>query len=321
MMKLLLQREISRDQNSTSNSHPPTCNICNKKGHLAKNCFTTKTCFKCNTKGHIAKFCKNDPNVQTCCGQTFEKTNIIHETVNIDNVSRILINTRIAEQNVVMLYDPGSEYSIISRSMYEKLSVKPPLLPVNRCGVGINNSKFQFDGVIYVNLQFTRQDNSVYDLQYEPVLVTSEIKQCIFGLHTELRFEKVERDHKNCQLKIFPPSDEVITVKYFRENAKPLSSACICVAKTTLIQANEIKFVPTRMAGNPNSFKNKAYLIEDGDNNDISLANIHVTSPCKKMHIPVINTTESHYFRERKTHWASNRIRRMHRKHKCHKKI
>ena len=155
MMKLLLQREISRDQNSAGNSHPPTCNICNKKGHLAKNCFTTKTCFKCNTKGHIAKFCKNDPNVQTCCGQTFEKTNIIHETVNIDNVSRILINTRIAEQNVVMLYDPGSEYSIISRSMYEKLSVKPPLLPVNRCGVGINNSKFQFDGVIYVNLQFS----------------------------------------------------------------------------------------------------------------------------------------------------------------------
>ena len=108
-MKLLLQREISRDQNSTGNSHPPTCNICNKKGHLAKNCFTTKTCFKCNTKGHIAKFCKNDPNVQTCCGQTFEKTNIIHETVNIDNVSRILINTRIAEQNVAML---NSEYSI-----------------------------------------------------------------------------------------------------------------------------------------------------------------------------------------------------------------
>ena len=106
--------------------------------------------------------------------------------------------------------------------------------------------------------------------------------------------KKIESDHKNCQLKILPPSDEVITVKYFRENAKPLSSACICVAKTTLIQANEIKFVQTRMAGNPNSFKNKAYFIADGDNNDISLANIHVTSSCKKMHISVINTTESH---------------------------
>ena len=69
--------------------------------------------------------------------------------------------------------------------------------------MGINNPKFQFYGIIYVNLQFRRQDNSVYDLQYEPVLVTSKIKQCIFGLHTELRPEKVERDHKNCQLKIF----------------------------------------------------------------------------------------------------------------------
>ena len=35
------------------------------------------------------------------------------------------------------------------------------------------------------------------------------------------------------------------------------------------------------MAGNPNSFKNKAYLIEDGVNSDISLAN-HVTHPVKK---------------------------------------
>ena len=150
----MLQREISRDQSLTGNSHPPTCNICNKKAHLAKNCFTTKTCFKCNTKGHVAKFCKNDSNVQTCCGQTFEKAKVIRKlpSVNIDNVSRILINTRIAEQNVVMLYDPGSEYSIISRSMYEKLSVKPPLLPVNRCGVGINNSKFHFDWFTVVNL-------------------------------------------------------------------------------------------------------------------------------------------------------------------------
>ena len=77
-MKLLLQREVSRGQNSTGNSPSPTCYIRNKKGHLAKNCFTTKTCLKCNTKGHIAKFCNNDPDVQTCCGQTLKKTNITH---------------------------------------------------------------------------------------------------------------------------------------------------------------------------------------------------------------------------------------------------
>ena len=69
------------------------------------------------------------------------------------------------EQNVVMLYDPDSEYSIISKSMYGKLSVKPPLLPLKRCGVGIHNSKFQFHGVICVNLQLTNPDNSFYDLQ------------------------------------------------------------------------------------------------------------------------------------------------------------
>ena len=73
-----------------------------------------------------------------------------------------------------------------------------------------------------------------------------------FGLHTELRIKKVERetDYKNCQMKMFPPSVEVITPKYFREISRPLSSTCIFVAKTTLIQANEVKFVLTIMAGN-----------------------------------------------------------------------
>ena len=46
------------------------------------------------------------------------------------------------------------------------------------------------------------------------------------------------------------------------------------------------------MAGNTKSLKNKAYLIEDGDNNDISFSNIHVTSPYEKMYIPVINATQ-----------------------------
>ena len=41
------------------------------------------------------------------------------------------------------------------------------------------------------------------------------------------------------------------------------------------------------------SFKNKAYLIENGHNNDISLANIPITSPCKKMHTPAFNTKQS----------------------------
>ena len=63
-----------------------------------------------------------------------------------------------------MLYDPGSEYFIISRSTYEKLSVKPPVLLVNQCVVRINNSKFYFVGVIHVKLQFIHQDNSVSDL-------------------------------------------------------------------------------------------------------------------------------------------------------------
>ena len=62
------------------------------------------------------------------------------------------------------------------------------------------------------------------------MLVTSQIKQRIFGLHTKLRFFKGERDHKNCHPKNFQSFDEVITAKYFQQNVKPLSSACVFVA-------------------------------------------------------------------------------------------
>ena len=48
------------------------------------------------------------------------------------------------------------------------------------------------------------------------------------------------------------------------------------------------------------------------------LAN-HVTSPSKKMHVTVINTTERQITLKKTNYWASNRIRRVHRKHKCHK--
>ena len=112
-MKLLLQREISRDQNSTRNSPSTTCNICYKKGQLTKNCFMIKTWFKCNTKGHIAKFCKNDPNVQTCCGETFEKTNVNHETVNIYNVSPISSRFRILNYVKVNVSKVASKTTII----------------------------------------------------------------------------------------------------------------------------------------------------------------------------------------------------------------
>ena len=41
---------------------------------------------------------------------------------------------------VDFLYDPGSQFTIISRNVYDNLGMKPPLQPAGRGGVGITGS-------------------------------------------------------------------------------------------------------------------------------------------------------------------------------------
>ena len=62
-----------------------------------------------------------------------------------------------------------------TRKVYDNLQVKPPLIPLQRSGISITGSKFSFDGVVYLNLDFEKPDGSVYTLDYEPLLVSPNV--------------------------------------------------------------------------------------------------------------------------------------------------
>lgn len=92
---------------------------------------------------------------------------------------------------------------MIPRSVYDKLTSKPPMAAVNKVGLGISGQKFDFDGVCHMSMQFDEQEEHTYAMDYEPILISSNITTCIFGIHSERRFKGAMRDHDERTLK-FP---------------------------------------------------------------------------------------------------------------------
>ena len=105
------------------------------------------------------------------------------------------MNIDIGGKGLKFLYDPGSQYSMLPLNIFQQLANKPPLAPINRAGMGISGVPFKIDGVACMTMTFKREDNTSYNLEYEPVLVSSDIKNNIFGLHSELRFKDAKREH------------------------------------------------------------------------------------------------------------------------------
>eukprot|EP00112_Aurelia_sp_Birch-Aquarium-sp1_P018372 Seg4376.4 transcript_id=Seg4376.4/GoldUCD/mRNA.D3Y31 product="hypothetical protein" protein_id=Seg4376.4/GoldUCD/D3Y31 len=95
---------------------------------------------------------------------------------------------------------------MVPRSVYDQLPNKPPLSAVNTAGMGISGRRFELDGVYHMSLSFSRPDKSLYALEYEPLLVSTNINTCIFGIHTKRRFIGVWRDHDEHVIK-FTPSE------------------------------------------------------------------------------------------------------------------
>ena len=120
-----------------------TCSFCNKKGHHASKCFKQMECFKCKTKGHIAKYCRKD--IQNSAGS--------YENVNseLPLSCRMMLKVIVGEIETEFLYDPGSQYTMLPRKIYDRLKYRPPLLPITSAGIGVDGHKFSIDGVVNLN--------------------------------------------------------------------------------------------------------------------------------------------------------------------------
>ena len=314
MMKQLLQNQIEF-QSKQNKRDQSNCDHCGKPGHIKRNCFKLKTCHKCNKKGHISSHCRssdqgsryhndsgsngngfnrNGNQMFSSAGQMQQEhqNNSEVNTPVLKNVSRVIIKVHISGKEILLLYDPGSEYIILPRDVYNSLPNKPPLMPINHSGVGINYSKFKFDGLAYLNFDFYRVDGTYYTIHYEPVLISSAVSQPIFGINTESKFKQIERNNQTQEITFHPnDNDKVITINYFKEKDNNVNSAYIKVAKATIIRDNEVNYIKTKIKGSK-IIENKNVVFEHCiDDSNIEVADFTLNADSKTLQIPVINTS------------------------------
>ena len=173
----------------TSQNNRTFCSNCQKPGHFVGNCFALRKCFSCNEKDHITKNCNKTHSAPTTVNlrECFTKEHLEPE-------QRTLINFRVSDKPISLLYDTGSQYIIITRKTYDSLPNNPPLSPFNSSGIGVDGHTFCFDGRVYLNFSFDLKEGGAHQVEYESVLVSKEINSNIFGAKTENKFKSCHRD-------------------------------------------------------------------------------------------------------------------------------
>ena len=70
----------------------------------------------------------------------------------------------------------------------------------NRLGVGVKGTRFKFEGIAYIYLELVTVDGTGHVLEYEPVLISSNISTNIYGIKTEERFKKCIKDYESSSI-------------------------------------------------------------------------------------------------------------------------
>ena len=98
-----------------------TCRECERTNHSTRNCNRLKTCFLCNERGHIRLFCPRKKVDSSGIGSEMA------DDVNITPAARLMLNVSVKDTKVEFLYDPGSEYTMLTAEAYKGLKNRPPL--------------------------------------------------------------------------------------------------------------------------------------------------------------------------------------------------
>ena len=61
-----------------------------------------------------------------------------------------MVNEEIGGKSVELSYDTGSQFSIITKQIYDFLPCKPHLMEVKQSGIGTDSHKFTFEWIAYL---------------------------------------------------------------------------------------------------------------------------------------------------------------------------
>ena len=133
-------------------------------------------------------------------------------------------------------------------------------------------------------------------MEYEPVLLSSQVTCNIFRAKTENRFKSCTRDLETLEIKLQPKDDDLSTVvlKCYQEKVTPVS-AYIQVAKVCYVEENETKFVKGRVINHRqavNTEPTDIFEISDSlTNPDKFHVNCTLPSLPRKISLPITNDT------------------------------
>ena len=205
-----------------------------------------------------------------------------------------MLKIKVCEKLYEFLYDTGSQFSIIKRSIYDDLPNKPPLHGVTQCGIGIEGSKFIFDGVVYLNLGLRKEEGHTYNLEYGPVFVSSQILTNIYGMKTQERFKSCLKDHENLALVYSPRvGDENITKKCYKEKVST-TTASVQIAKSCVVEKGSVAVVEGKICHFDQEKFKETFMLENAIELDQAIYTeyIKLESPSIIVKIPVYNESE-----------------------------
>lgn len=107
---------------------------------------------------------------------------------------------------------------MILSSIYNSLQHKSSPATVNKEGICISRTQFQYDVVALMNLKFNQLDDTSYVLKYELVLVSPHCN-IMFGIHSELTFKSTAHDHEENCIKFGHTDGRVIQLPYLEEKS------------------------------------------------------------------------------------------------------
>ena len=191
----------------------------------------------------------------------------------------------------MLLGDTGSQFSFITRDDYDRLPIKPPLQKVEQSAVGIDGSKFAFDGIVYLKLVLSSEEGKTFGLSCEPVLVLSQASSNIFGFNSEEKFTSRCRNSEYNIMTFTTKSRKSLKVKCYRENIEA-TTAYIKIAKSTVVGTNTQTFVKARIENFQDVDQQQPYMIENKYINDLHDCDINVDHLDRNIELPIENYSD-----------------------------
>ena len=178
------------------------------------------------------------------------------------------------------------------KHIYDRLDQKPALCPINKSVVGVAQQKLSLDGVAFMTIVMRSDKGQEFSINYEPKLVSSDIKSFIFGINSENKFEEVKRSNNNSFILLETNSGEIFTLKMYRQ--KEFASAFVKLRRTAVINENSSGFIKAKIKGLPTrELKDKHFLLENRCEDRSEFPDIYFNDiNSKNLKIPTQNNSE-----------------------------